>query len=141
MKQELKVHVARLLRRAQEHRAAHWMVAGPHFIGLHAHFEELYHRLDGWADQLAERLCRLGGTPPLGLEEIAAQAPAAALPVAGDGRAVVEGLRQAWQELGEATAALARQADAAGDRVTASLLENQLEAIEKELWVLGRLAA
>jgi starvation-inducible DNA-binding protein len=137
----LHAYTARLLRLAQQHRAAHWMVAGPQFIGLHAHFEEAYHRLDEWADAAAERLCRLGGRPPLSLEEIAAAAPAAPLdagqPVAG----LLRQLAAVWEELGAAARGLADAADEAGDRVTTALADEQLAAIEKELWILGRLAA
>jgi DNA-binding ferritin-like protein len=45
------------------------------------------------------------------------------------------------KELSIHVARLLRRADEGGDRVTAALLEGQLEAVEEERWILGRLAA
>lgn len=39
----------------------HWNVTGPHFVTLHELFEEQYGKIEGIADELAERARSLGG--------------------------------------------------------------------------------
>ena len=40
---------------------AHWNVKGPHFIGLHKLFDEIYEATDEYVDLIAERVVQLGG--------------------------------------------------------------------------------
>ncbi|MGL4494462.1 MAG: Dps family protein, partial [Beijerinckiaceae bacterium] len=40
---------------------AHWNVKGPHFIGLHNLFDELYAGVGEHIDEIAERIGALGG--------------------------------------------------------------------------------
>jgi len=40
---------------------AHWNVKGPHFIGLHKLFDEIYKDVGGYVDLIAERVVQLGG--------------------------------------------------------------------------------
>jgi starvation-inducible DNA-binding protein len=40
---------------------AHWNVKGPHFMSLHALFDEVSGAVEGYVDLLAERLVQLGG--------------------------------------------------------------------------------
>lgn len=41
---------------------AHWNVKGPHFIGLHKMFDDLWDDLNDYVDLIAERVAQLGGT-------------------------------------------------------------------------------
>jgi starvation-inducible DNA-binding protein len=41
---------------------AHWNVKGPHFIGLHELFDKVYHAVEEYVDQIAERSIQLGGS-------------------------------------------------------------------------------
>src|SRR6266576_1315781 len=41
---------------------AHWNVKGPHFIGLHKLFDEIYEDVTEYVDLIAERIVQLGGT-------------------------------------------------------------------------------
>src|SRR6185503_10295715 len=41
---------------------AHWNVKGPHFIGLHKLFDEIYEDVEKYVDLIAERIVQLGGT-------------------------------------------------------------------------------
>ena len=40
---------------------AHWNVKGPHFIGLHKLFDEIYEAVEEYIDLIAERVVQLGG--------------------------------------------------------------------------------
>lgn len=40
---------------------AHWNVKGPHFIGLHKLFDEIYEDVGEYVDLIAERVVQLGG--------------------------------------------------------------------------------
>lgn len=40
---------------------AHWNVKGPHFIGLHKLFDEVYEATEEYVDLIAERVVQLGG--------------------------------------------------------------------------------
>jgi starvation-inducible DNA-binding protein len=41
---------------------AHWNVKGPHFIGLHELFDQIYKAVEGYVDLIAERVVQLAGT-------------------------------------------------------------------------------
>jgi starvation-inducible DNA-binding protein len=47
---------------ASQVRMAHWNVKGPHFIGLHKLFEEIYEAIAAQIDEIAERCVQMGGT-------------------------------------------------------------------------------
>ncbi len=40
---------------------AHWNVKGPSFIGLHELFDQVAEAVEGYVDQIAERIVQLGG--------------------------------------------------------------------------------
>src|SRR5580658_2441168 len=40
---------------------AHWNVKGPHFIGLHELFDQIYEAVEAYVDLIAERAVQLGG--------------------------------------------------------------------------------
>src|SRR5271154_7458249 len=40
---------------------AHWNVKGPSFIGLHELFDKIAEAVEGYVDQIAERIVQLGG--------------------------------------------------------------------------------
>jgi starvation-inducible DNA-binding protein len=42
-------------------RQAHWNVKGPHFIGLHKLFDDIYEEAGEYVDLIAERVVQLGG--------------------------------------------------------------------------------
>ena len=51
---------------------AHWNVKGPHFIGLHKLFDEIYEATEEYVDLIAERVVQLGGIAE-GTVRVAAQ--------------------------------------------------------------------
>ncbi len=42
---------------------AHWNVVGPHFIGVHEMIDPQVETIRGYADEVAERIATLGGSP------------------------------------------------------------------------------
>ena len=62
--------LASLLDLRQRTHAAHWMVSGPNFYGLHKMFEDQYNKLLELADRVAEHMRTLGERPPLTLGEV-----------------------------------------------------------------------
>ena len=116
---------------------AHWNVKGPNFIALHEMFDAMQARVDGFADDIAERAAALGGI------------------VAGTSQAVVGGSRlepypaditaqeEHLKALAERVAKfgkLARkaidEADGADDKDTADLFTAISRQIDKDLWFL-----
>lgn len=116
---------------------AHWNVKGPNFIALHEMFDQMQARVDGFADDIAERSVALGGV------------------VAGTTQAVATGTKLSpypqsvttqddhLRALADRIAAfgkLARQAineaDDAGDKDSADLFTGVSRQMDKDLWFL-----
>ena len=48
-------------------RRAHWNVEGADFFAMHQFFEQEYNKIDGFIDEIAERIRTLGHYPPASL--------------------------------------------------------------------------
>jgi starvation-inducible DNA-binding protein len=114
----------------------HWNVEGPNFASLHALFMQQYTEMWAAIDTVAERIRALGSLAPQGYRtfsnlsavqdgnpEQSAEAMLAEL--VGDHETLVR------------TAKAAREAaEAAGDDVTASLIDDRVDAHQKHAWML-----
>jgi starvation-inducible DNA-binding protein len=121
----------------QKLRHYHWNVAGEDFFTLHEKFEQLY---TAWAlslDAVAERILMLDGVPLHTLRSLLEASsleedesvPAAA----GMVDAIIADLRTLCERAGE----VITDAEAAADRGTVNLLDDLLDSMQKDIWMLG----
>ncbi|WP_159999257.1 DNA starvation/stationary phase protection protein Dps [Roseomonas sp. 18066] len=118
-------------------RMAHWTLRGPSFIGLHLMLEGFYNELFAVADEVAERLVQIGGTPDGTTQIVAEKTRLPAYPQKTT--AQLEHVK----ELADRFAALAKSVregidstDEAGDADTADLLTGLSRDLDKKLWML-----
>ena len=116
----------------------HWNVTGPQFNDLHKFFEAQYEALDGFVDEIAERIRQLGAKSPgtlaeftkaARLKEHPGQRPNARAMLAAllaDHEAVITTLR----------ADLATAMEKFGDAGTSDFLTGLMEKHEKMAWML-----
>jgi starvation-inducible DNA-binding protein len=116
----------------------HWNVAGPQFNDLHKFFETQYEALDGFVDEIAERIRQLGAPSPgtmaefvkaARLREHAGEYPDAQGMIGAllaDHEAVIQALR----------ADLATAQDKFSDAGTCDFLTGLMEQHEKMAWML-----
>ena len=115
---------------------AHWNVKGPGFMELHELFDEIAGRIEGHADELAERITSLGGVA-LGTAAVAAGSKIGSYPDdVFEGRAHLEALAERVAVLAKSTRAGIGQAAKAGDEVTADLFNEVTGGLDKDLWLL-----
>ena len=58
---QVRLHAANDLHLTLKH--VHWNVVGPHFIAVHEMIDPVVEKVRGFADDLAERIATLGGSP------------------------------------------------------------------------------
>ena len=116
----------------------HWNVVGPQFNDLHKFFEAQYEELDGFVDDVAERIRQLGGKSPGTLAEFSKAARLKERPgqrpnaramltaLLADHEAVIKTLR----------ADLATAMEKLGDAGTSDFLTGLMEKHEKMGWML-----
>lgn len=111
-------------------REAHWNVKGPAFYSLHEMFGAQYTTLDGFIDEIAERVRQLGyyvsGSPLMGASEISSTADELLTELSIKHEKTVTLLRKAIQE------AQSRQ-----DEGTADLLTGIMEQHDKMKWMIN----
>jgi starvation-inducible DNA-binding protein len=111
-------------------REAHWNVKGPAFYSLHEMFGAQYDTLDGFIDDIAERVRQLGffvsGSPLMGASEIASDSDTLLTELSIKHERTVSLLRKAIQE------AQNRQ-----DEGTADLLTGIMEQHDKMNWMIN----
>lgn len=116
---------------------AHWNVKGPEFYQLHLLFDELYTELNGFIDEVAERLTALGGYAHGTVRNAAGASTLPEYP-----EEITAGLDHvaALAERYAHVAAEARrgidQAEELEDKSTADLYTQISRAIDKRLWFL-----
>jgi starvation-inducible DNA-binding protein len=114
---------------------AHWNVKGPSFIGLHELFDKVAEAVEGYVDQIAERIVQLGGvaegtvrmaTSRTRLTEYSTEI--------SEGMAHVEGVARALSTFGQEARSTISEADELDDADTADLFTEISRGIDKWLW-------
>jgi starvation-inducible DNA-binding protein len=114
---------------------AHWNVKGPHFIGLHELFDQVFGAVAEYVDKIAERAVQLGGVAEGTARMVARQTSLAEYPAAAvDGRSHVEALSSALAAFGKLARKAIVEADELGDLDTADLFTEVSRGIDKWLW-------
>lgn len=118
-------------------RGLHWNIKGRQFFVLHAKFEDLYNDAASKADELAERILTLGGTPESRFSEylkISRIPEVEGVSCADKALEVV--LNSYGRLIGEERELLAKASEA-GDETTATLMGDYLKEQEKLVWMLA----
>jgi starvation-inducible DNA-binding protein len=114
---------------------AHWNVKGPSFIGLHELFDKVAESVEGYVDQIAERIVQLGGVAEGTVRMAAASTRLTEYsPEISEGLAHVEGVARALSTFGEEARDTIDEADELEDADTADMFVEISRGIDKWLW-------
>jgi starvation-inducible DNA-binding protein len=114
---------------------AHWNVKGPSFIGLHELFDKVAEAVEGYVDQIAERIVQLGGVAEGTVRMAASRTRLTEYsPEISEGMAHVEGVARALSTFGEEARKTIDEADELEDADTADLFTEISRGIDKWLW-------
>jgi starvation-inducible DNA-binding protein len=114
---------------------AHWNVKGPSFIGLHELFDKVAEAVEGYVDEIAERIVQLGGVAEGTVRMSAARTRLVEYsPEISDGMAHVEGVARALSTFGAEARNMIYEADELDDADTADIFTEISRGIDKWLW-------
>jgi starvation-inducible DNA-binding protein len=114
---------------------AHWNVKGPAFIALHKLFDEITEDVEGYVDEIAERVVQLGGIAEgtVGAVEERSKLPDYPLALA-TGAEHVAALSDALAAFGRAVRVGIEEMNELEDAGTADLLTGISRGVDKWLW-------
>lgn len=128
-------HLASALDLYLQAKHAHWNVKGPSFIALHELFDTVATGAQGHADDLAERIAQLGGTPSGMAKSVVARSK---LPALADGLTRghdhVEAVATALAAFAAGVRRDIERANGLGDAGTSDLLTEIARDTDKNLW-------
>jgi starvation-inducible DNA-binding protein len=131
----LNERLADLLDLGLQAKQAHWNVKGPHFIALHELFDSVASEVNGFVDDVAERIVALGGTAEGTLQVIAKRTSLKSYSTdLTSGRDHVDALSTAMANVGKLIRAAIDQADKLEDADTADLFTGISRELDKKLW-------
>jgi starvation-inducible DNA-binding protein len=114
---------------------AHWNVKGPSFIGLHELFDKVAEAVEGYVDQIAERIVQLGGVAEGTVRMAASRTRLTEYSTEiSEGMAHVEGVARALSTFGQEARNTINEADELDDADTADLFTEISRGIDKWLW-------
>ena len=116
---------------------AHWNVKGPTFYQTHLLLDELAEKVEGFADEVAERATALGGVAHGGAKHVAAHSRLPEFPrdVFGD-QAVIAAAADRYAAVAKNLRSAIDEANTHGDADTADLFTEVSREIDKALWFL-----
>ncbi len=114
---------------------AHWNVKGPNFIGLHELFDQVAEEVEGYVDQIAERVVQLGGVAEGTVRMVAGRTRLPEYsPEISEGPEHVEGVARALSTFGAEARATIDEANGLDDADTADLFTEVSRGLDKWLW-------
>lgn len=115
----------------------HFNIVGESFFGLHRKLQEYYEKAAIMYDSSAERIKMLGGMPITSLKEIEDTSTMKSMKSMNfSGKQVLEVLDNDFTFLRDYTKDLIDYYEKEKDYYTVSMLEDNLDFIEKELWMI-----
>jgi starvation-inducible DNA-binding protein len=118
-------------------RGFHWNIVGKQFYQLHEKFEEVYNGLNDMADEIAERILMLGGTPVHAFSKYIQMATLKEKENVSSADATVKELINDTMELLKNEREIVELASENGDEGTLGLISGYIEQHEKMLWMLN----
>lgn len=117
-------------------RGFHWNIKGRDFFVLHSQFEKMYDDVATKADEIAERILMLGGTPANKFSDYLKVANLTEVDKVSNGDEALKIVLETTSHfIGEERKLLAI-ASQAGDEVTVALMSDYLKEQEKLVWML-----
>lgn len=114
---------------------AHWNVKGPSFLPLHELFDKIAEEVEGYVDDIAERVVQYGGIADGTAATVAKGSRLKKYPIdIADGPDHAEAVSSALATFGKAVRAAIDTAASAGDADTADLFTGISRGIDKSLW-------
>lgn len=114
----------------------HWYVTGPHFLALHAKFEELYDFAADALDEVAERILAIGGKPISSLKQYLDQTMLTEASAESTDTEMLQAVINDFRKLADSLKQTAKLADESGDSVTTDFLNGHVEKLQKQIWIL-----
>ena len=116
----------------------HWYMRGPGFLYLHPKMDDYMEEIDGYLDEMSERLITLGGAPFSTLKEFSENSQLKEVP--GDYNVTIEEQLARVVEVFRYLAALFQKgfdvSNEEGDSVTNDIFNVAKASIEKHIWML-----
>jgi starvation-inducible DNA-binding protein len=115
---------------------AHWNVQGPHFRAIHLHLDEIYASVQEHVDTVAERIATLGVAPSGQAKEVSADTVLSQFPLGF--LKDVQVIDLMTDRIGNTCRVIReRMAEIEDvDTVTADMLHQVLDSLEKHLWMM-----
>ncbi|MFW5656135.1 MAG: Dps family protein [Bacteroidota bacterium] len=120
-------------------RGYHWNVTGKHFFVLHEKFEELYNALNEMADEVAERILMLGGSPVHAFSKYLKLAKVPEKENVSSSEDTVKEVVSELKHLLEDERSLIDAASENGDEGTVNMLSEYIDSQEKMIWMFSAL--
>ena len=132
----LQTHLANIIDVSFQARLAHWNVRGPNFIGLHGLFGDAYNTLSTQADDIAERIAQLGDIVDGSVAYVSKTATYPDSRKSADNNYLTKAVADRLKALAKDGIDIFNQATKAGDHITANLIIDQSQDLEKLFWLL-----
>ena len=114
---------------------AHWNVKGPSFIALHELFDQVDEAVEGYVDQIAERIVQLGGIAEGTVRVAAARSQLDEYPLTiAEGVAHIDAVTGALSTFGQEARLTIDEVNALDDADTADLFTEVSRGLDKWLW-------
>ncbi|MDX9771022.1 MAG: DNA starvation/stationary phase protection protein [Tenuifilaceae bacterium] len=137
MNEKLNVYLSNVQLSYMNVRGFHWNIVGKQFFQLHQKFEEVYNGLNEMADEIAERILMLGGTPVHAFSKYIQMATIKEKENVSTADATVKELISDTMVLLNNERELVELAAENGDEGTVGLISGYIEQHEKMLWMLN----
>lgn len=137
MNEKLNVYLSNVQLSYMNVRGFHWNIVGKQFYQLHEKFEEVYNGLNEMADEIAERILMLGGTPVHAFSKYTQMATIKEKENVSTADATVKELISDTMVLLNNERELVELAADNGDEGTVGLISGYIEQHEKMLWMLN----
>lgn len=137
MNEKLNVYLSNVQLSYMNVRGFHWNIVGKQFFQLHQKFEEVYNGLNEMADEIAERILMLGGTPVHAFSKYIQMATIKEKENVSTADATVKELISDTMVLLNNERELVELAADNGDEGTVGLISGYIEQHEKMLWMLN----
>lgn len=115
---------------------AHWTVRGPNFWQLHRLFDEIAGAIEGFVDEIAERIATLGGFPRGTVRMSAKNSQLPEFPEKFEDIGHVVTLAERFGIAGNYVREQIEKTDKLGDKDTSDLLTEISRELDKQLWFL-----